>query len=340
MAERARQRLGPPDYGGAWPTTARRCLRTSFAPTPPTDGAARAPPTIPPAALRARAMANRGMWRSGWWLGPVPDRPRRWRRGPLVEVLGLPRRGGVIPWPRAEHVILPEVPVPGRPDARRRTARATPRRTGSRPCRAARCRVVPLDQVTIPRPRCAAEPTASWRRDDRGCHVLSTSDRRVAGHVAATAPARAARETSLTRRAPKSSPSSRTGTRNALPDAPTRPPHRRTARRDPRPRSSGPRRERLHCAPAARAARRGPSGRPSCAACSVVALEDGASLRAKASGWPAYPNSPPRKPPWWLGNTVAADQQLGGGHRRASGERALVLLATAITMRVGAAASA
>ena len=30
------------------------------------------------------------------------------------------------------------------------------------------------------------------------------------------------------------------------------------------------------------------------------------SLRAKASGWPAYPNSPPRKPPWWLGNTVAS----------------------------------
>jgi ABC-type glutathione transport system ATPase component len=29
------------------------------------------------------------------------------------------------------------------------------------------------------------------------------------------------------------------------------------------------------------------------------------SLRAKASGWPAYPNSPPRKPPWWLGNTTA-----------------------------------
>ena len=29
------------------------------------------------------------------------------------------------------------------------------------------------------------------------------------------------------------------------------------------------------------------------------------SLRAKASGWPAYPNSPPRKPPWWEGNTVA-----------------------------------
>src|SRR3954452_2283902 len=29
------------------------------------------------------------------------------------------------------------------------------------------------------------------------------------------------------------------------------------------------------------------------------------SLRANASGWPAYPNSPPRKPPWWLGNTVA-----------------------------------
>ena len=29
------------------------------------------------------------------------------------------------------------------------------------------------------------------------------------------------------------------------------------------------------------------------------------SLRAKASGWPAYPNSPPTKPPWWLGNTLA-----------------------------------
>lgn len=29
------------------------------------------------------------------------------------------------------------------------------------------------------------------------------------------------------------------------------------------------------------------------------------SLRANASGWPAYPDSPPRKPPWWLGNTVA-----------------------------------
>src|SRR5262249_6801258 len=28
------------------------------------------------------------------------------------------------------------------------------------------------------------------------------------------------------------------------------------------------------------------------------------NLRANASGWPAYPNSPPRKPPWWLGNTV------------------------------------
>jgi hypothetical protein len=25
-----------------------------------------------------------------------------------------------------------------------------------------------------------------------------------------------------------------------------------------------------------------------------------AGLRAKASGWPAYPKSPPRKPPWWL----------------------------------------
>src|SRR6266542_4166219 len=28
------------------------------------------------------------------------------------------------------------------------------------------------------------------------------------------------------------------------------------------------------------------------------------SLRAKASGWPAYPDSPPRKPPWLLGNTA------------------------------------
>src|SRR6266550_6319977 len=28
------------------------------------------------------------------------------------------------------------------------------------------------------------------------------------------------------------------------------------------------------------------------------------SLCAKASGWPAYPDSPPRKPPWWLGNTI------------------------------------
>src|SRR4051812_44696261 len=27
------------------------------------------------------------------------------------------------------------------------------------------------------------------------------------------------------------------------------------------------------------------------------------SLRAKALGWPAYPDSLPRKPPWWLGNT-------------------------------------
>jgi hypothetical protein len=41
-----------------------------------------------------------------------------------------------------------------------------------------------------------------------------------------------------------------------------------------------------------------------CTAVGVV-VEDLAQLRAKASGWPAYPNSPPRKPPWWLGNTVA-----------------------------------
>ena len=29
------------------------------------------------------------------------------------------------------------------------------------------------------------------------------------------------------------------------------------------------------------------------------------SFCAKGSGWPGYPDSAPRKPPWWLGNTVA-----------------------------------
>src|SRR5690242_19485811 len=65
------------------------------------------------------------------------------------------------------------------------------------------------------------------------------------------------------------------------------------------------------------------------------------SLRAKASGWPAYPDSPPTKPPWWLGNTVGCCPRSSAA---AADVRAVTVPAdsspTAITTRVGAARSA
>ena len=71
MAAGCGRRSSAPGCRGAWSSTAPT-PSTSSCPTPPIDGAgSRAADDPDLRALIRVFMANRGVWESGWWLGPT-----------------------------------------------------------------------------------------------------------------------------------------------------------------------------------------------------------------------------------------------------------------------------